>query len=380
MMQKKSFLSLVVTMMVATFGLLFVSCGDDDEPTPMLEVSPENLQLDDSGEGTLTISSNSKWEVSSTVSWLSFSTMSGMGNGQVTVRANGSSTSDRTAIITIKADNISRQAVVTQAAQEKPSEPETPTQEDVLTINAAGVTFKMIRVEGGTFYMGATAEQLDDADDNEKPAHSVTLSSYYIGETEVTQQLWQVVTGQKPTNDDDHQWNSEDGLGPNRPAYYISWDDCQEFITKLNALTGRNFRMPTEAEWEFAARGGTKSKGYKYAGSNTIGDVAWYWSSIPSQSYGQDGYGTQNVATKQPNELGLYDMSGNVWEWCSDWYDSSYYSSSPSTDPTGPTSGSNRVNRGGSWNDLARHCRVSFRDCWSADSRDDDLGLRLALQ
>ena len=376
MMQKKSFLCLVVTMMVAAFGFFIVSC-DDDKPAPMLEVSPENLQLDDNGEGTLTISSNTKWEVSTTASWLSFSTMSGVGNGQVTVRANGSSTSDRTAIVTIKADNISRQAVVTQAAQEKPSEPDTPTQEDVLTINVAGVTFKMIHVEGGTFFMGATAEQLDDAYDDEKPAHSVTLSSYYIGETEVTQQLWQVVTGQKPTNDG-YQWDSEYGLGPNRPAYYISWDDCQEFITKLNALTGRNFRMPTEAEWEFAARGGTKNKGYKYSGSNTIGDVAWYTVNSYDKGSSSPGYGTHDVATKQPNELGLYDMSGNVWEWCSDWYGSSYYSSSPSTAPTGPTSGSLRVGRGGGWDCYAKYCRVSYR-YWNADGRSIGLGLRLAL-
>ena len=374
MKQKSISWCLAVTMMVATFGLLFVSCGDDDEPDPMLEVSPENLQLDDNGEGTLTISSNTKWEVSTTVSWLSFSTMSGVGNGQVSVRANGSSTSDRTAIVTVKADDISRQAVVTQAAQEKPSEPETPTQEDVLTINVAGVTFKMIRVEGGTFYMGATAEQLDDADDDEKPAHNVTLSSYYIGETEVTQQLWQVVTGQKPTNGDDHQWDSKYGLGPNRPAYYISWDDCQEFITKLNALTGRSFRMPTEAEWEFAARGGNKSRGYKYAGSNDIGDVAWY--------YGNSNGTTHDVATKQPNELGVYDMSGNVFEWCSDWYDDNYYSNSPNSNPTGPPTGSQRANRGGSYYvESLFWFRVSFRGMMTlGDQRYHHLGLRLALQ
>ena len=363
--------------MVAAFGFLLVSCGDDDEPVPMLEVSPENIQLDDNNEGTLTITSNTKWQVSSTADWLAFSTMSGVGDGQLTVRANGFSTSDRTAIVTIKGDNISRQAVVTQVAQEKPSEPDTPTQADALTINVAGVTFKMIRVEGGTFFMGATAEQMNDADGDEKPAHSVTLSSYYIGETEVTQQLWQVMTGQKPTSDGS-QWNSQYGLGDKRPAYYVSWDDCQEFIKKLNTLTGRTFRLPTEAEWEFAARGGNKSKGYKYSGSNTIGDVAWYQVNSYHKGSGSPDYGTHDVATKQPNELGLYDMSGNVWEWCSDWYDS--YSSEAQINPTGPTTGSGRVFRGGSWINYASNCRVSYRNLWLAGGRLSNLGLRLALQ
>lgn len=372
-------------MMIATLVVTFISCGNDDSPNAMLEVSPENLQLNDSGEGTLTITSNTKWEVSTTASWLTFSTMSGVGNGQVTVRANGSSTPDRTAIVTVKGEGISRQAVVTQATTETPSSPDTPsgpdtpTQESVLTINAAGVTFKMILVEGGTFFMGATAEQFDDAYDEEKPAHSVTLSSYYIGEMEVTQQLWQVVTGQKPTNDGE-QWNSTYGIGNNRPAYYISWNDCQEFITKLNALTCRTFRMPTEAEWEFAARGGNRSKGYKFSGSNTIEDVAWYPVNSFDKGSSNPDYGTHDVGTKQPNELGLYDMSGNVFEWCSDWYDSNYYSNSPSSNPSGPSTGSHRVIRGGGWYPVARYCRVTRRYGSEADSRGNYHGLRLVLQ
>jgi formylglycine-generating enzyme required for sulfatase activity len=148
----------------------------------------------------------------------------------------------------------------------------------------------------------------------------------------------------------------------------VSWNDCQEFITKLNQITGQQFRLPTEAEWEFAARGGTKSKGYKYSGSNTVGDVAWY---------SDNSSETHEVATKQANELGIYDMSGNVWEWCSDWY--GYYGSSAQTNPTGPTSGSRRVGRGGGWNGGAGHCRVSIRGSGTPDDRDDNLGLRLAL-
>ena len=215
--------------------------------------------------------------------------------------------------------------------------------------------------------------------DSEKPVHSVTLTKdCYMGETEVTQALWYAVMGQKPTSDG-KQWSSTCGLGDNNPAYYISWDDCQEFITKLNQLTGQAFRMPTEAEWEYAARGGKRSNGYIYAGSNTIDDVAWYWDNIPSKSEGTSGYGTQPVQTKAANELGLYDMTGNVWEWCQDRYGSSYYNSSPSTDPTGPDLGSDRVHRGGGWNSLANSCYVSFRINFTPDYRYPSLGLRLAL-
>lgn len=236
------------------------------------------------------------------------------------------------------------------------------------TFTANGVSFKMIRVDGGTFTMGATSEQGSDADDREKPAHQVTLSTYYIGETQVTQALWQAVMGQKPTSDGS-QWNSTYGLGNNYPAYYVSWDDCWDFIEKLNSITGENFRLPTEAEWEFAARGGNKSRGYKYAGSNTIDNVAWYRSNSNNQ--------THNVATKAANELGIYDMSGNVFEWCSDWYGS--YSSSSQTNPIGPAIGSGRVIRGGDFYDLAEGCRVSRRAYNSPMYRLINMVLRLVV-
>ena len=226
------------------------------------------------------------------------------------------------------------------------------------TVN--GVSFNMIAVKGGTFTMGATSEQGDDAYSYEKPTHQVTLSDYCIGETEVTQELWQAVMGSNPSN---FTGNLQ------RPVEKVSWNDCQEFIKKLNQLTGKTFRLPTEAEWEYAARGGSQSKGYKYAGSNTIGDVAWYTSNSSST--------THPVKQKQANELGLYDMSGNVWEWCQDWYDS--YSSTPQTNPAGPSSGSDRVLRGGSWGDYARYCRVSNRYYSAPTYRYSDLGLRLAL-
>ncbi len=247
---------------------------------------------------------------------------------------------------------------------------DTPTNTSTRTFTANGVSFAMVLVEAGTFTMGATPEQVDPYS-SEKPAHQVTLTKdYYMGETEVTQGLWEAVMGQKPTSDG-YQWSSTHGLGANYPGYYISWDDVQSFLTKLNSLTGQQFRIPTEAEWEYAARGGKKSQGYQYSGGNTIGDVAWYGDNSGSKKH--------EVKTRQANELGLYDMSGNVWEWCADWYSSSYYTSAAVTDPTGPTSGSDRVLRGGSWNHDATNCRVANRLDYSSSARDSDFGFRLAL-
>ena len=227
-------------------------------------------------------------------------------------------------------------------------------------LNLKNLTANMVYVSGGTFTMGATSEQGSDAYSGEKPTHSVTVSGFYICKYEVTQAIWKAVMGSNPS-----KWN-----GDNLPVETVSWDDCQTFIRKLNALTGKNFRLPTEAEWEFAARGGNNSRGYKYAGSNNIGDVAWY--------DGNSEYKTHAVGTKSPNELGIYDMSGNVLEWCQDWKGS--YSSASQTNPTGASSGSNRVLRGGSWFNNARDCRSSNRDIGSPDTRYNGVsGLRLVL-
>ncbi len=263
--------------------------------------------------------------------------------------------------ITITAD-------VTLSALFETAETTTPTFENQ-TLTVDGVEFTMVAVEGGTFTMGATSEQgTDDPWDDEYPTHEVTLSDYYIGETEVTQGLWEAVMGYTPT-ESGSQWSSSYGLGDDYPAYYISWNDCQSFITKLNELTGKTFRMPTEAEWEYAARGGNKSQGYKYSGSNTIGNVAWYSSNSNST--------THSVKGKVANELGIYDMSGNVYEWCSDWYGD--YSADAQTNPTGAESGSYRVFRGGDWNYDARVCRVSDRCDIGPSYRNYDGGLRLVL-
>ena len=230
---------------------------------------------------------------------------------------------------------------------------------NVKTFYANCVSFEMVEVRGGTFRMGANSEQGSDAYDWEKPVHSVTLSGYYIGKTEVTQALWKAVMGSNPS----------DFEGDDLPVEKVSWNDCQEFIRKLNALTGQDFRLPTEAEWELACRGGNNSCGYKYSGSNYIDNVAWYWDNSE--------FSTHPVATKLPNELGIYDMSGNVYEWCSDWKGD--YSSGAQTNPKGPYDGSYRVVRGGSWCDSARFCRSSYRYYESPGNRGSFLGLRLSL-
>ena len=203
--------------------------------------------------------------------------------------------------------------------------------------------------------MGTSASD-SEAEDNEKPAHSVTLSGYYIGKYEVTQKQWVEIMGSNPSY----------RKGDNLPVEYVGWNEVHEFISRLNAKTGKNYRLPTEAEWELAAHGGNSSRGYKYSGSNNIDAVAWY------VGYSQ----IHTVGTKSPNELGIYDMSGNVWEWCSDWYGKNYYNNSPSSNPKGPSSGASRVLRGGRCSNNASDCRVSNR---SSSSTMDPSGFRLAM-
>ena len=227
-------------------------------------------------------------------------------------------------------------------------------------VQVGDVQFEMVYVEGGTFRMGATEEQGEDAFDREKPVHRVTLSSYLIGKHEVPQALWEEVMGCNP---------SKNKQGGDYPVENVSWFDCQEFIGKLNARTGMQFRLPTEAEWEYAARGGDRSKGYKYAGSDNLDEVGWYG--------GNSRKHTHPVGEKKPNELGLYDMSGNVWEWCQDWYGD--YTDEAQTNPTGLQSGRYRVLRGGSYWYFAGDCRVSYRGGGVPGIRSGFNGLRLVL-
>ena len=255
----------------------------------------------------------------------------------------------------IQAEQVGTQIVITDSLDK---------QADILTFTVNGVKFNMVKVAGGTFTMGATKEHEYFDDDDDRPAHQVTLTDYYIGQTEVTQALWEAVMGNNPSFFE----------GENRPVENVSWDDCQSFIEKLNSLLskelgGKHFALPTEAQWEFAARGGNQSKGYTYAGSNNLDDVAWYLSDF--------GYQSHPVAQKRPNELGLYDMSGNVWEWCQDWY--GRYSRKAQTNPQGPARGKFRVSRGGGWFNFADYCRVSFRGSYTPGYHYNDLGFRLCL-
>ena len=232
------------------------------------------------------------------------------------------------------------------------------------TETTLSLNLDMIYVEGGTFTMGCTREQGYDCFADEKPAHQVTLSSFFIGKYEVTQAQWKAVMGNLPDNNSDKNFT-----GDNFPVENVSWNDTQEFIRKLNAATGKTYRLPTEAEWEFAARGGNKSKGFRYSGGNTLDDVAWYVSNSDKRAH--------PVGAKLPNELGIYDMSGNVYEWCQDWYGE--YSSNAQKNPKGASSGTIRVLRCGSWRYLAQFCRVSRRGYSPPDTRTDGSGFRLVL-
>lgn len=225
------------------------------------------------------------------------------------------------------------------------------------TITVNGVSFDMIWVEAGTFMMGTDTLYMA------RPAHKVTLTkNYYIGKTEVTQALWEAVMGKNPS----------EYKGASKPVHDVSWDDCRIFLLELNSQTGLNFRLPTEAEWEYAARGGNRSCNYVYSGSDNFNEVAWELDS---------NTGVHAVATKKPNELGIYDMSGNVHEWCSDWYGENYYKHSPQIDPTGPDNGEARVMRGGDGSSGAKYCSLTYRNYWFPKYSFSymKIGLRLVL-
>ena len=227
-----------------------------------------------------------------------------------------------------------------------------------------GVTFRMIKVKGGTFSMGFNDYDAPlttfSVPENERPAHPVTLDDFEIGETEVTVALWNAVMGSVPyLNDLDE---------PRKPVGNVSWYNCQTFISRLNALTGRKFRLPTEAEWEYAARGGQKSRHYGFSGSNAY-DAMWFVGNAKSKS--------KDVKTRKANELGIFDMSGNVWEWC---YDrAGEYSKDALVNPTGAAEGGTRILRGGSCASRWDACRVTNRSFMPAKNIKGTFGLRLAL-
>ena len=238
------------------------------------------------------------------------------------------------------------------------------------TITVNGVSFKMIGVEGGTFMMGANPA-IDGGDQtlDELPAHQVTVSSFSIGQTEVTQELWIAVMGSNPSYCSSFNDRFEDDF--RRPVEDVSWRYCRQFIDSLNKLTGRHFRFPTEAEWEFAARGGNQSQGYKYAGSNNVDEVAWHQFNCERM-----GLPTQPVGSKKPNELGLYDMSGNVDEWVQDWW--SDYTEEAQVNPRGPYSGTKKVFRGGAWQIIQKWHRCATRAADYDYVPVSFIGLRLA--
>lgn len=228
-----------------------------------------------------------------------------------------------------------------------------------VTITTKGVSFNLIKVEGGTFQMGGTSEQGKGKTD-EFPVHRVTLSDYYIGETEVTNELWSLIMGTNP---------SINFSQPTQPVNNVTWYDCQKFVNRLSALTGLHFALPTEAQWEFAARGGNKSRGYTYSGSNKIKEVGWF--------KGNSGGTLKTVKQLKPNELGIYDMSGNAYEWCSDWY--GLYKNTDVFDPKGPESGICKVNRGASAGEKDALTRTACRFNDSPNSKFQAMGLRLVL-
>ena len=246
-----------------------------------------------------------------------------------------------------------------------------PTQVQDFTETAFDIDMKMIWVEGGDFLMGCTSEQSGSCESDEQNVRRVTVDGFYIGMLEVTQAQWEKVMGtsiyqQKAKA----SANNTYGVGPDYPMYYVSWEEAMEFCRQLSIKTGRTYTLPTEAQWEYAARGGNRPDGTKYAGSNMIDLVAWYTDN--------SGRSTHICGSKRANSLGIYDMSGNVWEWCKDWYGNSYISYD-TNNPTGPSSGSNRVLRGGSWYKYAQNCRVANRNHNAPTYRSGDYGFRVVL-
>ena len=383
----------IVMMCCMSLSLVITSCGDDKEGLkPELSESKLVMKVGEVANVFVYNASTIKSVASSdivTVAVLgNVAEITAVSIGQATVLI---STNGYTFECEVTVESSNGESSETPDVPDSPGDDETPTNPNISSDNSDIFTNlekdEMVFVEGGTFLMGAqdgdpSAPNYDlDAWNNESPIHQVTLSDYYIGKYEVTQQLWDYVmryTGMCADGTSMRVYTfdvwlganprSDYGLGDYYPAYYVSWEDVVNiFIPRLNKITGKKFRLPTEAEWEYAARGGNKSKGYKYSGSNTLDDVAWCCNNSSSSHI---------VGTKAPNELGLYDMSGNVWEWCSDW--NGNYLSVAQTNPTGEKTGWYRVDRGGAWSDYNTvSCRVAYRHHYIPDERRFYMGFRL---
>ena len=329
-------------------------------PIPIFTLDKSSMTVDSSG-GAHSVGytiehpiDGASVSVSDNQSWITNPSASG---GKITFKTtDNTSTDSRTGTITATYNGITRQITVTQKGFVRTGYTET----------AYGISMKMVWVEGGSFKMGS-----DIVDSDEQPVHNVTLDGYWIGATEVTQAQWESVMGtdiRQQRDKSDSSWSIY-GEGSNYPMYYVNYDEAKEFCRRLSERTGRSYTLPTEAQWEYAARGGRDGvrDNYTYSGSNSIGPVAWYG--------GNSGHSTNPVGRKSPNQLGLYDMSGNLWEWCLDRYGE--YSSSSQTNPVGPSSGGRQVLRGGSWDNIESNCRVPFRDFLNPSFRFNSNGFRV---
>ena len=266
------------------------------------------------------------------------------------------------------------------AVPRKPSKPANNrpannSQSNTRTFTVNGVSFKMVKVAGGSFLMGCTSEQYN-CDEDENNVRRVTLDEYYIATTEVTQALWEAVMGtniyqQRNKHYNDVSWARIYGEGDDYPIYYVSWEEALEFCRRLSDETGMTFTLPTEAQWEYAARGGKNNSNTVFSGNNMIDIVCWYSANSNNE--------THPVGQKRPNALGLYDMSGNVWEWCYDWFFYEGYPMDQTYNPIGHPEGAARIRRGGSRQDKVHSCRVANRGCQFPDMADSYTGFRVVM-
>ena len=329
MKNKIIYITIAILLIVVVYA-----CRDDKSVTGVV-VSPNQLTLAVGEEALLTATIQPDDAINKIVTWESNNTdVATMNNNKVTAIAEG------TATITVFTDEGNYKATC-----------------ELTVIHPAEPILKFVK--GGTFTMGCSEEQASQCLPDELPKHQVSVDGVNIGKYEVTQKQWKMVMGDNPSH----------FIGDNLPVENVNQNDVLEFISKLNELTGKQYRLPTEAEWEFAARGGEKSHNFKYSGSNDIDIAAWYW--------GNSEFTTHPVGEKAPNELGIYDMSGNVWEWCSDWY--ALYSNEIQTNPTGPAAGTCKVARGGSWGNNLREWHVSARLNENPETRNNCIGFRLVL-
>jgi formylglycine-generating enzyme required for sulfatase activity len=332
-MKKTIYILVLATLLLAVFN----SCKEKDtNPIKEIRMDKKTLLLAIGITDELTVTIAPLNATDKTVIWssnnVSVATISS------TVEDKGIVTAKASGVATIKVTSKNGEVIATCEVTVISAEPE------------------MVLIEGGTFDMGCTD---DECVEYELPTHKVTLSSYKIAKYQVTQQQWEAVMGKNPS----------DNKGDDHPVEKVSWNSVQQFIQKLNTATGKSYRLPTEAEWEFAARGGNQSKGYKYSGSDDINAVAWHREN--------SGNRTHPVGKKEPNELGIYDMSGNVFEWCSDWY--GLYTEDSQTNPVGPASGTTHIIRGGAFsNATPNRCRVSYRLNVAPDITMAQIGFRLA--